>query len=140
MNNEIYLKLLLDLAKKAAKQNEVPVSALIVKNSKIIAKDFNKKEKKQDITAHAEILCIKKAAKKLKNWNLSDCDMYVSLKPCSMCYEVIKQSRIRNIYYLLDKPDYKHEYNKTNMELLPANAVVDSYQQLLSVFFKKKRN
>ena len=128
------------MAKKAAKQNEVPVSALIVRNNKIIAKDFNKKEKKQDITAHAEILCIKKAAKKLKNWNLSDCDMYVSLKPCSMCYEVIKQSRIKNVYYLLDKPDYKHEYNKTNMELLPANTVTNSYQQLLSVFFKNKRN
>ena len=140
MNIDIYLKILLELAKKAAKQNEVPVSALIVRNNKIIAKDFNKKEKKQDITAHAEILCIKKAAKKLKNWNLSDCDMYVSLKPCSMCYEVIKQSRIKNVYYLLDKPDYKHEYNKTNMELLPANTVTNSYQQLLSVFFKNKRN
>ncbi len=140
MNIDIYLKILLEMAKKAAKQNEVPVSALIVRNNKIIAKDFNKKEKKQDITAHAEILCIKKAAKKLKNWNLSDCDMYVSLKPCSMCYEVIKQSRIKNVYYLLDKPDYKHEYNKTNMELLPANTVTNSYQQLLSVFFKNKRN
>ena len=69
MKNEYILKTLYNLSVKAAKKNEVPISALIIKDNKILTKTFNKRENEFDVTAHAEILCIKKAAKKLKRWN-----------------------------------------------------------------------
>lgn len=86
-------------AKKAYKKNEVPVGAVIVRDEKIIAKAHNLREFKQNSLAHAEIICINKACKKLKNWRLEDCVMYVTLYPCEMCIGAIKQSRISKIYY-----------------------------------------
>ena len=139
MNENRIVKELLKLANKAFKEGEIPVSALLVQNGKIIAKTYNKREKNHDITAHAEILVIKKSAKKLKRWNLSDCDLYVTLKPCSMCMEVIKQSRIQNVYYLLDKLNYKHDFMKTNLCKFAYEQDIESYQQLLSNFFQNMR-
>lgn len=132
-------KLLHELAFKSFKKGEIPVSAVVTQGSKIIAKSCNCREKLNDITAHAEILAIKKAAKRLKRWNLNDCDLYVSLKPCQMCYEVIKQSRIQNVYYFLEKPEFKKDYNKTNFVGLNDSKFSCSYQQLLSDFFQNKR-
>ncbi len=137
--NEQILKQLIQLAKKAYKKGEIPVSAILVYNNKIIAKSFNQKEKKKDIMGHAEILTIKKASKKLNRWNLADCTLYVTLKPCNMCMEIIKQSRIQNVYYLLDKLDYKHDFEKTNLEKIGTESDIETYQQLLSTFFQNKR-
>ena len=134
---EEYISQLIKLAKKAARKNEVPISALIVKNDKIISKAYNKREKKHNVLNHAEIIVIKKAAKKLKSWRLFDCDLYVTLKPCSMCENIIKQSRIKNVYYLIEKSDSKKEYNKTKFI-----KVVDEhmYDKILKDFFQKKRD
>ena len=71
-------------AKKAFEEDEVPVGCVIVYEDKIIAKAHNKKEKKNSAIYHAEIECINKATKKLNNWNLKGCDMYVTLEPCMM--------------------------------------------------------
>lgn len=98
MNKEDYMKLALEEAKKAYDELEIPVGAIVVKNGKVIAKAYNEKEKKQDSTKHAEILAIQKATKKLKSWRLYDCDMYVTLEPCSMCAGALIQSRIRKVY------------------------------------------
>ena len=133
------LNLLLKDAKRAAKRGEIPVSALIVKDNKIITHCYNRKERKNDVTAHAEVLAIKKAAKKLKRWNLNDCVLYTSLKPCNMCCEVIKQSRIEKVVYFLDKLNYKHDFDKTDFENISVKTFSDSYQQLLSLFFQNKR-
>ncbi len=86
-------------AKKALKIGEVPVGAVIVKDGKIIARAYNKKETKKDSTKHAEIIAINKASKKLGAWRLNDCDMYVTLEPCAMCAGAIIQARIKNVYY-----------------------------------------
>lgn len=85
-------------AKKAFLKEEVPVGAVIVKDNKIIARAHNLKETNEDITGHAEILALKGASNKLKNWRLSGCDMYVTLEPCPMCASAIVQSRIRRLY------------------------------------------
>lgn len=85
-------------AEKAYRKLEVPVGAVIVKNGKIIARAHNLKETKKDTTKHAEILAIQKASKKLETWRLTDCDMYITLEPCSMCMGAIINSRIRKIY------------------------------------------
>lgn len=139
MVDEDIVKVLIMLATQAYKKGEIPVSAVMVQKNKIISKKYNLKEKTKDIMAHAEILCIRETAKKLKRWNLSDCDLYVTLKPCNMCMEVIKQSRIQNVYYLLDKLDYKHEFSKTNSSQMKYNSSIDTYQQLLSDFFQNMR-
>lgn len=85
-------------AQKAYEKLEVPVGAVIVKDGKIIARAYNQKETKFDTTKHAEILAIQKASKKLKSWRLIDCEMYITLEPCSMCAGAIINSRIKKIY------------------------------------------
>jgi tRNA(adenine34) deaminase len=90
MNQEKIIKKMLKMAKKASNKGEIPVAALVIHNDKLISSAINNRESKNDITGHAEILAIKKASRKLKRWNLCDCDLYVSLKPCQMCMEVIK--------------------------------------------------
>lgn len=95
---EMFMKEALKEAKKAYDKEEIPVGAIIVKNNKIIARAYNKKEEKMDTTKHAEILAIQKASKKLKSWRLTDCDMYVTLEPCSMCAGALIQSRIRKVF------------------------------------------
>lgn len=99
------MKLALKEAKKAYEKGEVPVGAVIVKDGKVIAKAYNLKEIKNDTTNHAEILAIKKASKKLNSWRLIDCEMYVTLEPCSMCAGALIQSRIKKVY--IGAMDYK---------------------------------
>lgn len=96
---EEFMKLALKEAKKAYQKLEIPVGAVIVKDGKVIAKAHNLKESHQDVTSHAEILAIRKAQKKLQNWRLQGCQMYVTLEPCPMCAGAIIQSRIKNLYY-----------------------------------------
>lgn len=78
---------------------DVPVGAVIVKNNEIIAFACNEKEKANDITAHAEILTIKRASQSFDNWRLDNCELYVTLEPCPMCAWAILQSRIKTVYF-----------------------------------------
>jgi len=95
---EKYMKEALKEAKKAYDKLEVPVGCVIVKDGKIIARAHNLKETKKDTTNHAEILAIQKASKKLDSWRLLDCEMYITLEPCSMCAGAIVNSRIKKVY------------------------------------------
>lgn len=95
---EKFMKEALKEAKKAYDKLEIPVGAVIVRDNKIIARAHNLKELKQDTTKHAEILAIKKASKKLNNWRLTDCEIYVTLEPCPMCAGAIINSRIKKVY------------------------------------------
>ena len=95
---EKFMKEALKEAKKAYDKLEVPVGAVIVKDGEIIARAHNLKETKFDTTNHAEIIAIQKASKKLKSWRLLDCEMYVTLEPCSMCAGAIINSRIKKVY------------------------------------------
>lgn len=97
-NKEYYMKQAIKEAEKAYKKLEVPVGAIIVKDGEIIARAHNRKETKTDTTKHAEILAIQKASKKLKSWRLIDCEMYVTLEPCSMCAGAMINSRIKKVY------------------------------------------
>lgn len=135
---EKYMKIAYDESLKCLKNNDVPVGAVLVMNDKIIAKSNNMRVKKNNPLYHAEIISIIKASKKLKTYNLNDCELYVTLKPCSMCDAVINIAKIKNVYYLLDKPMNKKEY-KTCYNLLQTN-VCDEYMHILNNFFKKLRN
>ena len=95
---EKFMKEALKEAQKAKDKLEVPVGCVIVKDGKIIARAHNQKETRKDTTKHAEILAIEKASKKLEAWRLIDCEMYVTLEPCSMCAGAIINSRIKKVY------------------------------------------
>lgn len=97
MNLE-YMNLALKEAEKALKVEEVPVGVVIVRDGLIIAKAHNKKVKNKSVLDHAEIIALIKATKKLNDWRLDGCDMYVTLEPCPMCASAIQQSRIKKVY------------------------------------------
>lgn len=96
---EKFMKKALALAKKAYEQDEVPVGAVIVKDGVVVASAYNKRESSQDATAHAEILAIKKACKKLNDFRLIGTELYVSLEPCVMCTGAILNARIDKVYF-----------------------------------------
>ena len=143
-----YMDIAFKEARKSFKKNEVPIGAVLVKNDKIIAKSHNNKEKKQCCLCHAELNLIKKASKKLKNWRLDDCEIYVTLDPCPMCASAIKQARISKIYSACSNSD-KNNWeiisniflgDKTNPEVkISTNLAENESKLLLNEFFKLKR-
>ena len=133
---EKYVDILMKYLNKKRKHYEVPVSALIVMNDKVIAKACNLRIKMHNPLMHAEIKCIIKACKKRKDWRLENCDLYVTLEPCHMCKEIIRESRIKNVYYLINsekKINYKTNFVKLNSK----NS--NKYKKMLITFFKKLR-
>ena len=135
-----YMNIAIKEAEKAFKKDEVPVGAVIVYNDKIIAKAHNTRQKTHKVINHAEILAILKAERKLKDWRMNNCELYVTLKPCNMCESIIKESRISKVYYILDKIPNKKDYNKT--EFMRTNVCFDrfeNYNKILSEFFENKR-
>ena len=148
MNNEKWMKEAIKQAKKAAQKDEVPIGCVIVKDDQIIARAYNKREMKQCSTAHAEILAIEKACKKLGSWRLEDCDLYVTLEPCPMCSGAIIQSRIRNVIFGAYDP--KGGCMGSNMNIndvrgfnhypdIESGILQDECSRLLKDFFKAKR-
>ncbi len=134
--NKKFMELAIKQAKKAYKKGEVPVGAVIVKDGKIISKAYNLVEKKKNATLHAEIIAISKASKKLKNWRLIDCEMYVTLEPCSMCMSAIELSRIKKLYFLIEK-DKEISIKKDKYSHIEYKN--DEYLNLIQSFFKKRR-
>lgn len=146
--DEKYMKLALKEAKKAYEKEEVPIGAVIVKDDKVIAKAHNLREVKNQACAHAEILAIEKACKKLKNWRLDGCDMYVTLEPCAMCAGAILNARIKNVYISAMEPrsgaagskinlfeDYTYNH-KANYEV---GILEEESKKIMQDFFKKLR-
>ena len=145
---EKYMREALKEAQKAFDLEEVPVGAVIVKDGKIIAKAYNKKETGKDATLHAEILAIRKACKKIGAWRLLDCEMYVTLEPCSMCAGALINSRIKKLYIGTDDmktgacgsvlnllEDYKFNH-KIEIEKY---ILKDECEKILKDFFKHLR-
>lgn len=147
----MYEKKYMDLAVKEAinayKEDEVPIGCVIVKEGKVLAKAHNNKVKKNDATAHSEIECIKKASRKLKNWHLDDCEMYVTLEPCLMCAGGIINSRIKKVYFAARDPKGGALGSNLNIrEIKNINHYPDfefvedpDYIAILKKFFKEKR-
>lgn len=124
------------LNKKAKKNGDVPVSCVIIKEGKIIASAYNKKYKNNNPFDHAEILAIKKACRKLNTSNLIDCELYVSLYPCMMCQGAIIESRIKKVYYILNKN--KNVNNNTAYKQTFACGK-GYFDEEIKQFFKDKR-
>lgn len=135
-------------AKKAFAEDEVPVGCVIVQGDKIIARAHNRKEKRNCALYHAEIECIKKATRKLDNWNLKGCDMYVTLEPCMMCTGAIVNSRIDRIFFgcrdpkggaLVSNIDLLQIKNINHYPQIKGGIMEDECSQILKDFFRNKR-
>ncbi len=97
--DEQYIRNALDLARDAAKRNEVPIGAVVVRDGAIIAGATNRTVRDQDPTAHAELLAIREASSKLDRWRLDDCTLYVTLEPCAMCAGAIVLARMKRVVF-----------------------------------------
>ena len=137
---EKYIQLLYKLARKAARNGDVPVSAIILKNDRIIATGYNNRQKKSVVLGHAQINAIIKAERKLGDFRLNDCILLTTLKPCKMCQSIIEAARIKEIYYILDQKGVE-SYQKANFKQLnhKDNVFIDKYQLLFDDFFRKLR-
>lgn len=135
-----YIDILFELASEAESNDDIPVGAIIVKNDEIIGRGFNNKVVTNDPTGHAEINAIKDACNSIGDWRLTGCDLYVTLEPCDMCLETIKESRVNNVYYLLENKE-KHKYNKTYVRIMDVDkSIVEKYNKKLSDFCNKTLN
>ena len=147
-DDEKYMEIALNLAKKCIKHGDVPVGCVIVKNNKIIAKSFNKRNKKNNALAHAEIIAIDKACKKVHDWVLEGCSMYVTMEPCVMCAGSIVQARLDRLVYgtssdkngccgtlmnLVNNEKLTHKVEVTS------NVMKDECSEIIKEFFIKLR-
>lgn len=132
-----YMELAIKEAKKAKRSGEVPVGAVIVKDGKVIAKAHNLVEKKHNCLLHAELIAIRKASKKLKNWRLLDCTMYVTLEPCKMCKSAIFLSRISKVIY---SSDSNNKIEIDNHKYFKHEKYKNITDNIIQSFFKNKRN
>ena len=142
-----FMELAYKEALKAKDEDEVPVGAVIIKDGKVIAKAHNKKEKNNDPMGHAEIECIKKACKKVNDWYLKDCELYVTLEPCVMCVGAIINARIKKVYFgardlkagavgglfnLMDQKGFNHCFEYEYLE-------DNKCSEILKEYFREKR-
>ena len=142
-----FMAIALNEAKKAYIKREVPVGVVIIKDDVIISKAHNLREYKNTSLAHAEILAIEKACKKLKSWRLDGCTMYVTLEPCMMCAGAITQSRIQKVVIgAMDKKNGVIESIANVFDIKTTTKVEyeiqeeDECSKILSSFFKELRD
>ncbi len=143
-----FMTLALEEAQSALSKDEVPIGAVIVKDGLVLARAHNQRESWQDPCAHAEIIALREAADRLKNWRLVGCTIYVTLEPCPMCAGAIQQARIARLVYgipdpkagaagsvmnIIDEPKLPHRLKVTT------GVEKDKCRDLLNVFFKRLR-
>lgn len=142
-----FLREALAEAQKAFRFGEVPIGALIVKEGRVISRAFNRKEFLQDPTAHAELLAIREAARKLNSWRLNGCTLYSTVEPCVMCCGAIIQSRISRVVYAVPDPKFggvESLYSILSDERNNHRPAVEKVElpeaaELLKTFFRKLR-
>jgi len=143
-----FMKKAIKQAKKAADINEVPIGCVIVKDGEVVAKGYNRRNTDHSTLSHAEITAIRKASKKLKDWRLEDCTLYVTLEPCQMCAGAIVQARIKRVVVgsmnpkagcagsvlnILQMKEFNHQVE------LVTSVLDEECSELLKDFFKKLR-
>lgn len=143
------MKQALNEAKKAKSADEVPIGAVLVKDGKIIARAYNKREQSNDPTAHAEVLVIRKAAKKLQGWRLDNTTLYVTIEPCSMCAGALVWARVSRVVFGAKEPkggalgSSLHLYEQKNLNhypLVTSGVLEQECGLIISQYFKEKRN
>lgn len=146
MDKDFMLKAL-ENAQRAFEAGDVPVGAVIVKDGEIIAEAYNEREGTKSATAHAEIIAIERACERLGRWRLSDCEMYVTLEPCTMCAGAILNSRLGKVVFALKDSSSGAFGSVLNLNSYPLLHKVqaecgpcgEESRELLSRFFKSRR-
>jgi tRNA(adenine34) deaminase len=139
---EKFMSIALKQAKIAYDNGETPVGAVVVFKNKIIAKAHNMRENSGDPIGHAEIIAIKKACKKIGDWRLNECLLFVNMEPCIMCMGLIIESRIKRVYCSIPNEKYKDSLNFiiiTNKLDIQYGIFEDESKELLKNFFQSKR-
>lgn len=137
----IYIEKIIELAKIAFDNDDIPVGAIVVKNGIIIGEGFNTRNRFKSVIGHAEIDAIEMACKHIGDWRLDDCEMYVTLKPCMMCTGAIVESRIKKVYYLCNRTNVHFDCdNYLNLFKIDDSNKISEYLNLLQLFFENKRN
>lgn len=146
--HEKYMKEALKLAKKAYTLGEVPIGCVIVYEDKIIGRGYNRRKTDKNTLSHAEITAINKASKKMGDWRLEGCTLYVTLEPCQMCAGAIVQARIPTVYMgcmnpkagcagsilnILNMPEFNHQVE------VHSGILEEECSQMLKNFFKELR-
>ena len=146
--DEKFMKEAIRQAKKAEAIGDVPIGCVIVRDDRIIARGYNKRNRNKTVLAHAELLAMSKACKKAGDWRLEDCTMYITLEPCQMCAGAIVQARIPrvvigsmnpkagcggSILNLLQMKEFNHQVEVTR------GVLEEECSEMLSVFFRKLR-
>ncbi len=136
-----YIDKIVELAKVAYDNDDIPVGAIVVKDKEIIGEGFNTRNSFKSVIGHAEIDAIEMACKHIGDWRLDDCTMYVTLLPCMMCTGALIESRIKKVYYLCDRTNvcFKCD-NYLNIEKIDNDKKRQKYMKLLHLFFENKRN
>lgn len=145
---ERFMREAIKQARKAELINEVPIGCVIVFKDKIIARGYNRRNIDKNTLSHAELNAIRKASRKLGDWRLDDCEMFVTLEPCQMCAGAIVQSRIKKVYIgcmnpkagcagsvlnLLEEERFNHQTE------IVKGILEEECSEMLSVFFKRLR-
>ena len=136
--NDIYfMEKALFLAKRAYEEDEIPVGAVIVKDNKIIGCGYNKKEQCNNPLKHAELIAIEEACNNIGDWRLNDCEIYITLEPCMMCYGAIVETRINKIVYGLKRE--KQMFDNKNVIEMYGGVLEEKSLEIIQKFFKNKR-
>ena len=146
-DDEYFMRQALAEAEQCLRKGEVPVGALVVFEDRILSRGHNQPVSKNDPTAHAEVVVLRKACLRRKNYRLPDCDLYVTLEPCAMCLGAAVQARIKRLVY--GAPDPKagavksimsFPFAKTNHRIeVKGGVLTEESGKLLRDFFKKRR-
>ena len=147
--DEAFMKEALRQAEKAAALGDVPIGCVIVFQGKIIARGYNRRNADKSVLSHAELIAIRKACRKMNDWRLEDCTMYITLEPCQMCAGAIVQARMGrvvigamnpkagcagSILNLLEMPEFNHQV------LVERGVLGEECSQMLTEFFKELRS
>ena len=146
--DKLFMERAIELAKESFEDGEVPVGAVIVQNETIIGEGKNKVIFENDVTSHAEINAIRAASKKIKNYRLNDCSMYVTLEPCHMCAKAAVDARMSLVIFAASEPktgsiiSIDNFFDKKELNHNPAyqhGLLKDESSKLLKDFFRLRR-
>lgn len=147
-NDEYFMRQALAGARKAAASGEVPVGAVIVRQGRVVARGYNRPIAKRDPTAHAEIEALRKAARRLGNYRLPDCTLYVTIEPCAMCAGAIAHARLSRIVYGAPDPkagacgsviDVLHEPRINHHTQVEGGLLARECAAIVQDFFRSRR-
>ena len=137
---DFFVDRIIELAKIAYDNDDIPVGAIIVKNNEIIGEGFNTRNTFKSVIGHAEIDAIEMACKHTGDWRLDDCELYVTLIPCMMCTGAIIESRIKTVYYLCNRTNVCFNTPEfVKIKKINNLSKSNEYMKLLQKFFENKR-